>query len=91
LNVDQGIGLSLTDSYAMVPTAAVSGWYFAHPDARYFLLGDIARDQVADYATRRGVSLAQAERDLGPVLGYQPQPEDAPSVATPKGDARLAS
>ncbi|MEO1575752.1 MAG: vitamin B12 dependent-methionine synthase activation domain-containing protein, partial [Pseudomonadota bacterium] len=95
LSVEDGIGLSLTESYAMVPTAAVSGWYFAHPEARYFLLGDIARDQVSDYAQRRGVSLAQAERDLGPVLGYRPQPDNAPtqgpSAAPAEGDARLAS
>jgi len=89
LDVEQRIGLRLTESYAMYPTAAVSGWYFAHPDARYFLLGEIARDQVVDYAERRGVSLEQAEKDLGPVLGYEPRRK--PSDAAPKGDARLAS
>ena len=87
MGVESAIGLSLTDSYAMMPTAAVSGWYFAHPEARYFLLGDIARDQVEDYATRRGVTLAQAEKDLGPVLGYRP----TPSAPTAERDTRLAS
>ena len=88
LDVQQRIGLELTDSYAMWPTAAVSGWYFAHPDARYFLLGEVARDQVEDYAERRGVSLAQAEKDLGPVLGYEPQ---RAALETPAaGNTRLA-
>ncbi|MFK8015176.1 MAG: methionine synthase [Gammaproteobacteria bacterium] len=89
LDVEKNIGLTLTDSYAMWPTAAVSGWYFAHPDARYFLLGEIARDQVEDYATRKGVSLEQAEKELSPVLGYEPQrTASAPSA---KRDTRLAS
>jgi 5-methyltetrahydrofolate--homocysteine methyltransferase len=64
------IGMTLTEGYAMLPTAAVSGFYFSHPDSRYFGVGKIARDQVESYATRRGVSVAQAERDLAPNLGY---------------------
>ncbi|MXR38390.1 methionine synthase [Craterilacuibacter sinensis] len=65
-----GIGMSLTEGYAMLPTAAVSGFYFSHPDSRYFGIGKLGRDQVADYAERRGVSIEQAERDLAPNLGY---------------------
>jgi 5-methyltetrahydrofolate--homocysteine methyltransferase len=54
----------------MLPTAAVSGWYFAHPDARYISVGKIGRDQVEDYAQRKGWRLAEAERWLSPNLGY---------------------
>jgi 5-methyltetrahydrofolate--homocysteine methyltransferase len=56
----------------MYPTAAVSGWYIAHPEARYFAIGKVDRDQVEDYARRKGVTLAEAERWLGPNLGYEP-------------------
>ena len=56
----------------MYPTSAVSGWYLGHPQARYFALGKIDRDQVQDYARRRGWSNAEAERWLAPVLGYDP-------------------
>ncbi|MBV8646699.1 methionine synthase [Paludibacterium sp.] len=66
------IGMTLTEHYAMLPTAAVSGFYFSHPDSRYFGVGKIDRDQVADVAARKGVSLAQAERDLAPNLSYDP-------------------
>ncbi len=65
-----GIGMAITESYAMLPTAAVSGFYFSHPAAQYFGVGKIGKDQVEDYAQRRGVSLEQAEKDLAPVLGY---------------------
>ena len=54
----------------MVPTAAVSGFYIAHPEARYFAVGKINRDQVEDYARRKGMTLAEAERWLAPNLGY---------------------
>ena len=64
------IGITLTESYAMLPTAAVSGLYFSHPQSRYFPVGKIDKDQVRDYATRRGVSSEQAEQDLAPQLGY---------------------
>jgi 5-methyltetrahydrofolate--homocysteine methyltransferase len=63
-------GITLTDSYAMLPTAAVSGFYFSHPQAQYFATGKVDRDQVADYARRKGWSLEEAERWLAPVLGY---------------------
>jgi len=68
LNAGQGAGIMLTDSFAMLPTAAVSGYYFAHPDAHYFGVGKIKDDQVADYADRRGVSVEQAEAWLRPNL-----------------------
>ncbi|WP_104990322.1 methionine synthase [Deinococcus sp. NW-56] len=71
LNAEE-LGLSLTDSCAMTPAAAVSGLYLAHPDARYFAVGRIGRDQVEEYAGRKGWSLEEAERWLGPVLGYDP-------------------
>jgi 5-methyltetrahydrofolate--homocysteine methyltransferase len=64
----EATGLSLTESFAMLPTAAVSGFYFGHPQAEYFGVARIGRDQVADYAARRGVDLAQAERWLRPNL-----------------------
>ena len=72
LDVDRNAGIHLTDSYAMYPTSAVSGWYLGHPQARYFALGKIDRDQVQDYARRKGWSNAEAERWLAPVLGYDP-------------------
>ena len=65
-------GLSLTETCAMWPAASVSGLYFAHPEARYFLLGRLDRDQVADYASRKGMGVAEVERWLGPSLGYEP-------------------
>ncbi|HKK51950.1 MAG TPA: vitamin B12 dependent-methionine synthase activation domain-containing protein, partial [Myxococcota bacterium] len=65
-------GMSLTESCAILPTAAVSGWYFAHPDARYFGVGRLGEDQVADWAARAGMSKEEAERWLAPNLGYAP-------------------
>jgi len=72
LDAPRNAGLTLTESYAMLPTAAISGWYFAHPESRYFALGKIARDQVVDYAARKGQTLAETQRWLAPVLGYEP-------------------
>ena len=63
--------MSLTESFAMMPAAAVSGYYFSHPEARYFGLGRINPDQVADYAARKGMSVAEVERWLAPNLGYE--------------------
>jgi 5-methyltetrahydrofolate--homocysteine methyltransferase len=71
LDVETLTGITLTESLAMYPQASVSGYYFAHPDAQYFGLGKIARDQVEDYAARRGIALAEAERWLSPLLNYQ--------------------
>ncbi|MDQ3050609.1 MAG: methionine synthase [Bacteroidota bacterium] len=68
LDVEKNTGIVLTDSLAMIPTAAVSGLYFSHPASHYFGTGKIAKDQVADYATRKGWSLTEAERWLSPIL-----------------------
>jgi 5-methyltetrahydrofolate--homocysteine methyltransferase len=70
LNAEAATQIRLTDSYAMWPAAAVSGWYFAHPDSRYFGMGKISKDQVEDYARRKGWSLDEAEKWLSPNLGY---------------------
>ena len=70
LDVERSAGIRLTESFAMYPTAAVSGWYFSHPEARYFQVGKIDADQVADYARRKGFALADAERWLAPIIGY---------------------
>ena len=72
LDVEATTGIELTESMAMWPGAAVSGWYFSHPDSQYFVVGRLARDQVADYAERKGWTLAEAERWLSPNLGYDP-------------------
>jgi 5-methyltetrahydrofolate--homocysteine methyltransferase len=71
LDVERTAGIRLTESFAMYPTAAVSGWYFSHPEARYFQVGRIDADQVADYAQRKGMALAEAERWLAPLIGYE--------------------
>ncbi len=71
LDVERHTGIRLTESFAMLPTAAVSGLYFAHPESRYFALGKIGRDQLEDYARRKGISTAEAERWLAPTLGYE--------------------
>ncbi|MGI8725263.1 MAG: methionine synthase [Methyloceanibacter sp.] len=73
LDAEQAIGVKLTESYAMWPAAAVSGFYFSHPESRYFGVGKIGRDQVADYAMRKGWSMEQAERWLAPILNYDPK------------------
>jgi len=73
LNVDDRAGIHLTENFAMTPTAAVSGWYFSHPEARYFGVGRLDRDQVADYARRKGWTVAEAEKWLAPNLGYEPE------------------
>jgi 5-methyltetrahydrofolate--homocysteine methyltransferase len=70
-------GLALTETYAMTPAASVSGIYLAHPDARYFSVGRLGRDQVEDYAARRRVSLDEVERSLRPNLGYEPVEDEA--------------
>ncbi|MFI4879139.1 MAG: methionine synthase [Steroidobacterales bacterium] len=72
LDADNNAGIRLTESFAMYPTAAVSGWYIAHPQARYFALGKIDREQVQDYARRKGFAFTEAERWLSPSLGYEP-------------------
>jgi 5-methyltetrahydrofolate--homocysteine methyltransferase len=73
MDVQAKTGIELTESMAMWPGAAVSGWYFSHPQSQYFVVGRLAQDQVADYATRKGWTLKEAERWLGPNLGYNPE------------------
>ncbi|MBU3706243.1 MAG: methionine synthase [Mycobacterium sp.] len=73
MDVTARTGIELTESMAMWPGAAVSGWYFSHPQSQYFVVGRLAQDQVADYARRKGWTLAEAERWLGPNLGYNPE------------------
>jgi 5-methyltetrahydrofolate--homocysteine methyltransferase len=72
LDVTNRIGVTLTESFAMLPTAAVCGWYFWHPEAKYFGLGRIERDQVEDFARRKGMDVKEAERWLAPNLNYTP-------------------
>ncbi|BBX60503.1 Methionine synthase [Mycobacterium shottsii] len=73
MDVTKRTGIELTESMAMWPGAAVSGWYFSHPQSQYFVVGRMAQDQVADYARRKGWPLTEAERWLGPNLGYNPE------------------
>jgi 5-methyltetrahydrofolate--homocysteine methyltransferase len=73
----EGAGIALTETYAMTPAASVSGIYLAHPDARYFSVGRVDRDQVDDYASRKGVSRAEAERTLRPNLAYEPAEDES--------------
>ncbi|MEO6787091.1 MAG: vitamin B12 dependent-methionine synthase activation domain-containing protein, partial [Chthoniobacteraceae bacterium] len=73
LDVEAKTGIKLTESFAMWPGSSVSGFYFAHPDSRYFAVGKLGKDQLADYAVRKGMSLGEAERWLGPWLNYTPQ------------------
>jgi 5-methyltetrahydrofolate--homocysteine methyltransferase len=72
LDVESNTGMKITESFAMWPGSSVSGLYFAHPESRYFSLGKIGRDQVADYAERKGMSVAEVERWLGQNLNYDP-------------------
>jgi len=73
LNAETNTGITLTETYAMNPAASVSGFYFAHPQSRYFMLGKIGRDQVEDYAARKGMSVHEAEKWLAPALNYDPE------------------
>jgi len=72
LDAGRNAGIELTENFAMYPAAAVSGYYFSHPDAQYFVVGRIGKDQVDDYATRKGWTRAEAERWLAPILDYDP-------------------
>ncbi len=73
LEVEENAGITLTESCAMMPGAAVSGYYFSHPESTYFGVSDIGRDQVQDYAERKGWSLREAEKWLAPNLAYDPE------------------
>jgi 5-methyltetrahydrofolate--homocysteine methyltransferase len=81
LDAERTAGIQLTESFAMFPTAAVSGFYFSHPKAHYFGVGKIDRDQVVSYAQRKGFTLNEAERWLAPILGYDPDADDAANAA----------
>ena len=72
LDVEKRIGIKLTESLAMYPAASVSGYYFGHPESKYFGLGKIQKDQVEEYAQRRGISIEECERWLAPQLNYEP-------------------
>jgi 5-methyltetrahydrofolate--homocysteine methyltransferase len=73
LDAPGNAGMSLTESFAMLPTAAVSGYYFSHPQSQYFVVGRVSKEQAADYAKRKGVELAQVERWLASNLDYDPE------------------
>ena len=73
LDAGRNAGMSLTESFAMLPTAAVSGYYFSHPQSQYFVVGRVSKEQAADYAKRKGVELAQVERWLASNLDYDPE------------------
>jgi 5-methyltetrahydrofolate--homocysteine methyltransferase len=81
LGAEQATGMALTESFAMNPPASVSGLYFSHPQAHYFGVGKIGRDQVQDYAERKGWSLETAERWLAPILSYTPGEDEATAAA----------
>ncbi|MEI7789518.1 MAG: vitamin B12 dependent-methionine synthase activation domain-containing protein, partial [Chlorobiaceae bacterium] len=73
LNAETNTGITLTETFAMNPASSVSGLYFAHPAAKYFVLGKISKDQVEDYALRKGMEIRDAEKWLAPVLNYDPE------------------
>jgi 5-methyltetrahydrofolate--homocysteine methyltransferase len=80
LDAEESTGVTLTENFAMAPAASVCGWYFSHPEAEYFRLGEIDKDQVVDYHIRKGMPLKELERWLSPILGYEgtaanPKPE----------------
>jgi 5-methyltetrahydrofolate--homocysteine methyltransferase len=79
LDAEARIGVHLTESMAMYPAASVSGYYFAHPEVRYFGVGKINRDQVLDYARRKGMPLPVMERWLAPMLNYDPDKAEVPA------------
>jgi 5-methyltetrahydrofolate--homocysteine methyltransferase len=81
LDAERMTGIRLTESFAMFPTAAVSGFYFSHPKAHYFGVGKIDRDQVISYAQRKGLTVREAERWLSPLLGYDADAGDAADAA----------
>jgi 5-methyltetrahydrofolate--homocysteine methyltransferase len=73
LDAEANTGITLTESFAMYPASSVSGWYFSHPASRYFNVGKLNRDQIEDYARRKGMELREVERWLAPSLGYEPE------------------
>ena len=83
LDVEKNAGIKLTESFAMWPGSSVSGLYFAHPESKYFAVGKLGRDQLLDYHVRKGMTLQEAERWLGPYLNYDPvkRPPSLPVAA----------
>ena len=75
LDAERAAGISLTESFAMYPASSVSGWYFSHPQSRYFPVGMIEQDQLTDYASRTGWDVATAEHWLAPNLNFDPSSE----------------
>jgi len=73
LDVTRNTGIELTEGFSMYPAAAVSGWYYSHPDSQYFVVGRLGKEQVEDYARRKGWTLAEAERWLASNLDYEPE------------------
>jgi 5-methyltetrahydrofolate--homocysteine methyltransferase len=80
LDVEKNAGIKLTESFAMWPGSSVSGLYFAHPDAKYFAVGKLGRDQLLDYHLRKGMTLQEVQRWLGPWLNYDPAKNVASAV-----------
>ena len=76
LQAEKHIDVHLTENLAMYPAASVSGFYFSHPESKYFAVGKIGRDQVLDYHLRKGMELSEVERWLGPYLNYDPESAD---------------
>ena len=72
LDAEKNTGINLTESFAMWPASSVSGLYFAHPESKYFAVGRLGRDQLLDYHVRKGMTLQETERWLGPWLNYEP-------------------
>jgi len=77
LHMEKSAGIHLTENFAMSPAASVCGFYFSHPEARYFAVGKIGRDQVEDYHRRKGMDVRQVERWLRPVLNYDPDLQES--------------
>jgi 5-methyltetrahydrofolate--homocysteine methyltransferase len=73
LDAQANAGMTLTESFAMLPASSVAGFYFSHPQASYFAVGKIGRDQLEDYARRKGLAVEEAEKWLGPWLAYEPE------------------
>jgi len=80
LDVENHTGIKLTENYAMWPGSSVSGLYFAHPESKYFAVGKLGRDQVLDYHLRKGLTLQEVERWLGPSLNYEPERKATPTA-----------
>ena len=81
LSVEKHTGISLTESLAMWPASSVSGWYYAHPESRYFGVGKISRDQIENYAKRRNISQTVAEKWLASNLAYEPEPQETVTLS----------